>query len=316
MRRCLFALTALSLFLAPVVFAQQKINADSAQVKIQKLSQHVYMLQIFGPDGAAIGGNLSAFVDDDGVALTDCSFVELGPKIEAAVKTITDKPIKYVLNTHWHGDHTGGNAYFGKTAIVIGQENVREKMKAGAKLFPPSPAVALPVITYSNEFTLHMKGGDIHAIYFPHGHTNSDSVVFFPQDNVVQTGDDFTVWVPPHFPGFNRDEDGSGNVQGQIAVTEYVMAHVPQDVKIIPGHGNLGSKDDLAKQLAVLKDTVAAIQAGIDQGKSLEQLKQEKVLAKWIYLDSPGRRTDVYLELAYSDLIHKSRGETTSSSAK
>jgi cyclase len=303
MRKRRLAFAVLSLLMGFPVFAQQKIDWDKAQAKLEKISQNVYMLRLLEPNGTAIGGNVAVFLDEDGVILVDCNFLQAAPKIEAAVETISDKPIKYVLNTHWHGDHTGGNAYFGKTAVIIGQDNLREKMRTGGKLFSPSPALALPAITYSREFTLHLDKGDIHAIYFPHGHTNTDSVIFFPQDHVVSTGDDFTVWSPPHFPGFDRDEDGSGSVQGQMAMTEYVMAHVPDDVKIIPGHGQLGSKKDLANQLTVLKDTVAAIQVGIDQGKRLDQLKQERVLAKWEYLNSPGRSTDKYLELVYRDLV-------------
>ena len=114
------------------------------------------------------------------------------------------------------------------------------------------------------------------AIHFPRGHTDTDSVIFFPQGKVVQMGDDFTVWNPPHFPAIDMDRDGSGGVQGQIAAAEYVLGHAPDDVQIIPGHGPLSKRDDLVTYLGVLKGTTAAVQAGIEQGKSLDQLKQEE----------------------------------------
>ena len=283
------------------VFAQRQVDWSKVEVKSQKLADNIYMLQGTGVPAAI--GNVGVLVTDDSIVLVDCEYAELGPQLEAAVKSISDKPIKYVFNTHWHGDHTGGNAYFGKFATIIAQDNARKMMQSGGKLFPPSPAVALPTFTFSDELTLHTSAGDMHAIHFPHGHTNTDSIILFPESKVVQTGDTFVNWEVPGFPAIDQDTDGSGGVEGEIAIAEYILAHAPDDVKIIPGHGILASKADLRKELAVLKDTSAAVQLGIRQGKSLEQLKEDKAFTKWDYLnESHHIQSDVYFERLYKDL--------------
>jgi len=283
------------------VFAQRQVDWSKVEVKSQKLADNIYMLQGTGVPAAI--GNVGVLITDDSIVLVDCEYAELGPKLEAAVKGISDKPIKYVFNTHWHGDHTGGNAYFGKFATIIAQDNARKMMQSGGKLFPPSPAVALPTFTFSDELTLHTSAGDMHAIHFPHGHTNTDSIILFPESKVVQTGDTFVNWEVPGFPAIDQDTDGSGGVEGEIAIAEYILAHAPDDVKIIPGHGILASKADLRKELAVLKDTSAAVQLGIRQGKSLEQLKEDKAFTKWDYLnESHHIQSDVYFERLYKDL--------------
>lgn len=306
-------LVALSLLITLSSFAQQQQpDWDKVQVKIQKLSANVYLLQ---GQGANVGmGNIAAHVSDDGIVLVDCELLQLGPKIEAALKTVSDKPVKYVLNTHWHGDHTGGNAYFGRTARIIAQDNVRTKMQTVPDARITNLAVSLPVITFSEQFTLHTLTGDIHAVYFPHGHTDGDSVVFFPQDNVVHMGDDLTNFEPidatnfepTRFPAINWENDSGGGVQGPIAAGEYVLAHLPDDVKIIPGHGSVAGKNYLTKYVAFLKATSAVVQAGIDQGKTLQQLKEEKVLAKWDYLEkNGGLKSDAFLERLYTSLAQK-----------
>jgi cyclase len=318
MQKSRIVFLALPLFMALSLFAQQQQqqppDLSKVQVKVQKLSENVYVLQ---SQGATAGmGNIGAFVGDDGIVLVDAQLVELGPKIEAALKTISDKPVKYVLNTHWHGDHTGGNAYFGKSAIIIAQDNVRKKMQTETDRRITNLLLSLPVITFSDQLTLHLNGGELHAIHFAHGHTDGDSLVLFSQTNVVHMGDLFTNFDPPHFPAVDTENDGSGGPQGEIAAAEYVLAKAPDDVKIIPGHGNVASKVELNKYLDVLKGTSAAVQAGMDQGKSLEQLKQEKVLAKWEYLDSPPIKTDVYLERLYKGLASQKAGGAKSGGAQ
>jgi hypothetical protein len=160
-------------------------------------------------------------------------------------------------------------------------------MQAGTARFPASPAVALPRITFDDRITLHMYGGDIEGVHFDHGHTDTDTIYFFPGGRVVQTGDDFVNWPIPGFPAIEQDTDGTGGVDGQIAALEYI----------------LGTRDDIVKMLAVLKDTRAAVLAGITQGKSLEQMKQEKAFAKWDYLnESHHIQSDVYFERLYKGL--------------
>lgn len=198
----------LLLFAVLPVFAQQDFS--KVQIKVQKVSGTVYMLE-----GA--GGNIGASVGDDGIVIVDDQYLPLADKIEAALQGISNKPIKFVLNTHWHGDHTGGNPHFGEKAPIIAQENVRKRLSSGGKTMfgetPPAPKVALPIITFENSVSVHLNGEDIRAIHVPHGHTDGDSVIFFPQSNVVHMGDDF--FNGGMFPFI--DIASGGSVLGMIA---------------------------------------------------------------------------------------------------
>ena len=291
--------TCLWFLLAGPVAAQQDFS--KVQIKVQKVSGSVYMLE-----GA--GGNIGASVGEDGIVVIDDEFLPLADKIEAALKGITDKPIRFIINTHWHGDHTGGNPHFGAEAPIIAQENVRKRLATGGTTrfgnTPPAPKVALPIITFENKISVHLNGEDIRAIHFPHGHTDGDSVIFFPQSNVVHMGDDF--FNGGIFPFI--DLDSGGSVQGMIAGDEKVLAEVPDDAKIIPGHGPLGNKQDLRKFVQMLKETSAAMQAGINQGKTLDQLKKEKVLAQWDSFGHAFISTDLFTEILYDSLTRKTSG--------
>ena len=293
---------------------QQAPDFSKVQVKVQKLADNVYVLQSSGVQAGM--GNIGVFAGNDGIVLVDSQLVELGPKIDATLKTISDKPVKYVINTHWHGDHTGGNAYWGKTAVLIAQDNVPKTMQNEPDRRITDLPVSLPTVTFGNEFALRINGGEVRAMYFGRAHTDGDVVVFFPGGSVVHMGDVFTNFDPPHFPAIDNDNDGTGGPEGEIAAIEYVLAHAPDDAKIVPGHGAVASKVELRKYLDVVKATTVAVQAGISQGKSLDQLKQEKVLAQWDYLDSPPIKTDVYLERLYKSLAPKKSGGATGSGGK
>jgi cyclase len=304
MRKVFLALIAFSLLAAMQAFGQGQ-DMSKVEIKVQKVAGSVYMLQ-----GA--GGNIGASVGDDGIVIVDDEFLPLAEKIEAALKGITDKPVKVVLNTHWHGDHTGGNPHFGEKAPIVAQENVRKRLVTGGKTrfgeIKPAEKSVLPIITFEDKVSVHLNGEDIRAIHFPNGHTDGDSVIFFTQSNVVHMGDDF--FNSGMFPFI--DIESGGSVQGMIAGDEKVLAEVPDDVKIIPGHGPLGTKDDLRKFVQMLKETSAAVEAGIKKGKTLDQLKQEKVLAKW---DSWGQafiKTDMFIEILYDSLKNKPSGPKNS----
>ncbi len=304
MRKAVLALVSPFVFLGVQAFAQDQ-DYSKVEIKVQKVAGSVYMLQ-------GSGGNIGASVGDDGIVIVDDEFLPLADKIEAALKGIADKPIKFILNTHWHGDHTGGNPHFGAKAPIIAQENVRKRLAAGGQTrfskTKPADKAALPVITFEEDVTVHLNGEDIRAIHFPNGHTDGDSVIFFPQANVVHMGDDF--FNGGMFPFI--DLDSGGSVQGMIAGDEKVLAEVPDDVKIIPGHGPLGTKDDLRKFITMLKETSAAVQAGIDQHKTLDQLKSEKVLAKWDAFGKSFIKTDVFVEVLYDSLTKKTTGPENS----
>ena len=310
----LFAQAPAGAYVAPSFDRQELgkvrgIDPSKGEFEIHKLASNVYMLQPVGVNGATgnFGANVSAFVGDDGVVLIDPGFFNMQPKLEAAIKTISDKPVKYVLNTHWHGDHTEADAPFAKSgAVIIAQDNVRARMQTGSTRFIPSAVDALPLITFDREITLHINGGEVHGVRVPPGHTNTDVIYIYPEAKVVQMGDDFTFNNPRGgYPGWDMDADGVGGPEGPIAAYEYVLAHVGEDAKVIPGHGNLATGADLVKPLAFLKAATATVQQDINEGKSLEQIKQEKVLAKLDYLEEGQAREDAYIDRIYSALTHR-----------
>jgi glyoxylase-like metal-dependent hydrolase (beta-lactamase superfamily II) len=285
------------------VAAAQDRDFSKVQIKVTKVAGTVYMLE-----GA--GGNIGVSVGEDGIVVVDDQFAPLAEKIQAALKGITDKPVRFVINTHWHFDHTGGNAYFQKQGPIIAQENVRERLKTGGEAagmkIPPAPKEALPIITFNDRATVHLNGEDIRAIHFPHGHTDGDAVIFFPQSNVVHMGDDFVTYGFPFI-----DLQSGGSARGMIAAVEKVIATVPADAKIIPGHGSLSTVADMKPFVAMLKDAMARVQKGIDQGKTADQLKKENVLAGYESWGGPGKfiTTDKFIDTLYNDLTGNKTGE-------
>jgi cyclase len=297
MRKLLWCL----IVLAGVAAAQQDFS--KVQIKVTKVAGSVYMLE-----GA--GGNIGVSVGEDGIVIVDDQYAPLAEKIQAALRQITDKPLRFVINTHWHFDHTGGNAYFQKQGPIIAQENVRERMQKGGSLLgtevKPAAKEALPIITFNDRATVHLNGEDIRAIHFPHGHTDGDAVIFFPQSNVVHMGDDFVTYGFPFI-----DLESGGSARGMIAAVEKVMATVPADARVIPGHGPLSTVADMKPFVAMLKDCMGRVQKGIEQGKTLEQLKQEKVLAGYESWGGEGKfiTTDKFIETLYNDLKGNKTGE-------
>lgn len=253
------------------VAAQQDFS--KVEVKATKVAGTVYML-------TGSGGNIGVSAGDDGIVIVDDQFAPLAPKIIQALNGISDRPVKFVLNTHYHADHTGGNEVFARTAPIIAQENVRKRLQSGAKAFgrdfPPSPKIALPILTFNDRLTIHVNGEDIRAIHYPAGHTDGDVVVYFTQSNVVHMGDEF---FNGGFPII--DVDNGGSARGLIVAVEKVLVAIPDDAKVIPGHGPLGDKASLRAYADMLKATSAAVEKEVRSGKTAAQLKEAKVLAPW-----------------------------------
>jgi len=290
MRKLFFAVVLVCLPLA--AFAQDD-DFSKVQMKVTKVAGNVYMLE-------GSGGNIGASVGEDGIVIVDDQFAPLAEKIKAALKGVTDKPVRFVINTHFHGDHTGGNAIFQKDAPVIAQDNVRKRLEAGGGDRKPAPKDALPIITFDHDVTVHLNGEDIHALHFASGHTDGDSIIFFPKSNVVHMGDDFVTYGFPFI-----DLKSGGSVEGMIAAVDDVVGKLPADVKVIPGHGPISNLDDVRKFSAMLKATLAAIQNALKQGKTLDQMKQEKILAPWDKWSGDFIKTDGFIETLYDDLTGK-----------
>jgi cyclase len=307
--RGLLALVCLAgLMLSGTARGQGQTDYSKVQIKVTKVSGNIYMLE-------GEGGNIAASVGEDGIVIVDDQYAPLAEKIQAALKGlgITDKPVRFVINTHYHGDHTGGNAPFANAgSTVIAQDNVRKRMEAGGTAgnggslkmeVPPAPKAALPVITFERDVTVHLNGEDIRALHFPAGHTDGDAVIFFPKNNVVHMGDDFVRYGFPFI-----DVASGGSVQGMISAMEKASAQLPADVKVIPGHGALSNLDDVREFVKMLKETSAAVQKAIDEHKTVEQMKQEKILDPWKKWSGEFIDSDKFIETLYNSLTGK-KGE-------
>jgi glyoxylase-like metal-dependent hydrolase (beta-lactamase superfamily II) len=266
---------------------------SKVEIKVTKVAGNVYMLE-----GA--GGNIGVSVGDDGILIVDDQFAPLADKIRAALKGIADKKLRFILNTHWHGDHTGGNVAFGPEAPVIAHDNVRKRMAVEQKsevfkrTTPASPKEALPVITFNQNLTVHFNGEEIRAIHFPQGHTDGDSVIFFAGSNVVHLGDDFFAGRFPFV-----DLESGGSVEGLMKNIGEIITKIPAGAKLIPGHGPLSGIEDLMNYHNMLVTTSDIVRAKIKAGKTLEQIKSEGLPDTWKSWGTGFIKTDVWLETIY-----------------
>ncbi|GAC1299346.1 MAG: MBL fold metallo-hydrolase [Myxococcales bacterium] len=275
--------------------AAQSPDFSKVRIKAAKVAGNIYVL-------TGAGGNIAVSVGDDGVVMVDDQFAPLAPRIKRAIAALTKKPIRFVLNTHWHGDHTGGNLSFERGgATLIAHENVRKRMATGAKggiaKADPAPRDALPVVTFDESATVHLNGEEIRAVHVPRGHTDGDSIVFFTKSNVVHLGDDFFSIGFPFV-----DLDSGGSVKGVIEVLGKLLPTLPADVKVIPGHGAVTDLDGLKKWVRAIEEIYGAVESGVGQRKTLEQLKQERVLSKWSSMSWEFIDENKFLELVYRDV--------------
>jgi glyoxylase-like metal-dependent hydrolase (beta-lactamase superfamily II) len=296
----------LGFLLACGLAVAQDEDFSKVQIKVTKVSGSVYMLE-----GA--GGNIGASVGEDGIVVVDDQFAPLAEKIQAALKGITDKPVRFIINTHYHGDHTGGNAYFQKQAPIIAHDNVRKRLETGGTAgnggsvhfeAKPQAKEALPIITFDHDVTVHLNGEDIRALHFPAGHTDGDSVIFFPKSNVVHMGDDFVTYGFPFI-----DVDSGGSINGMIDAVEKVTAQLTADVKVIPGHGRISSLEDVQAYLMMLKATRDVVAQALKEGKTLDQMKQAKILDPWKKYSGDFVSEETFLETLYNSLTGQKNGK-------
>ncbi len=274
---------------------------DEITLKTTKVSGNVYMLE--GVGGFA-GGNLAVSAGEDGLLLVDDQFAGMNDKIKAALKEIDAGDLRFVLNTHWHGDHSGGNVLFSQQATIIAHDNVRKRLQAPQEnLFGKSaaqPKEAWPLITFDESLTLHMNGEAIDFIHFPNGHTDSDSVVFFTESNVIHTGDHFFVDIFPFV-----DLNSGGDVISYTKNVKSLIDQMPEDVKIIPGHGRLATLNDYKRFYNMLISTTDYVKTKLDAGMTLEQIQQAGFPEKWNSWNAGFIKAKVWISFIHESLLRQ-----------
>ena len=288
-RGLLVAATALALA-AP---GQAQQDFSKVEVKAENLAPGVSVL--FGA-----GGNIGVSHGEDGTVLIDDQFAPLTPKIQAAVAALGASPVKFLINTHWHGDHSGGNENFGKAgAVIMAHDNVRVRMATDQQTpfgeVKASPKVALPVITYAEGLKLHLNGEEVRVISVPPAHTDGDSIVHWTKSNVIHMGDLFFHKMSYPFV----DRSSGGDVRGVIAAADKVLAMANDQTKIIPGHGAVASKADLQAYRDMLVAIVGKVEAAVKAGKSLEEVKAMKPADGFGVNPSGFITADRFVEMVY-----------------
>lgn len=262
-----YLLLALSIAVWTPLHAGSHDQSEEVKIVPTKVGDGLYML-------TGQGGNIGLSVGDDGVFMIDDQFAPLTQKIKAAIKQISDKPVRFLINTHWHFDHTGGNENLGNDGVVIvAHENVRKRMskdgfiKAFNKKVPAAPAIALPVITFKDNIKFHLNNHEIKVLHQSNAHTDGDSIIFFKKANVIHMGDIFFNKMYPFM-----DASSEGAVNGMIRSVEMVLNLSDNETVIIPGHGPLANKKDLQAFHHMLTTVTKRMQKLINQGKSVEEI--------------------------------------------
>lgn len=249
---------------------------EAVEIETIDVAPGVHML-------AGRGGNIGVSSGEDGIFLVDDQYAPLTDKIVAALGAISDRPIRFVINTHWHGDHTGGNENLGDAgALIVAHENVRERMsveqfiEAIGDTVPPAPEGALPVVTFTEAVTFHLNDDDLHVFHVEHAHTDGDAVIHFRGPDVIHAGD---VYFNGTYPFI--DVSSGGSIDGIIAAADTIVALAGEDTRIIPGHGPLSNRAELEAYRDMLRGAREAVAAQIRQGKSVEEVVAAKPTAKY-----------------------------------
>ena len=271
--RLLVFASAGALWLAGAAIAQQQPDWNAIQVTAQPIKPGVAVL--FGN-----GGNIGVSYGEDGTFIVDDQFAPLAPKIQAAIAGLGASPVKYLVNTHWHFDHAGGNEPFGNAgAIIVAQSRVRDRLAAGGTVAgnnsPPAPKAALPVVTYDRGVTFHINGDTLDVLHTGGGHTDGDSVIYWRKANVLHTGD-----MMMHRSGFPFvDLSSGGNVRHLLVSIDQMIAMTDANTVVIPGHGPLATRADLIAWRAMIATAVERVEALKSAGRTLDQIKAAKPLA-------------------------------------
>ena len=285
---------SLALLLATVLVSVAQQDFSNVEIKATHVAGNIHMLE-------GRGGNIGVSVGSDGVLMIDNQFLPLAEKIDAAVKQLNPGALKFMLNTHWHGDHAGGNPYFGKQGIIVAHKNVRVRLSSGGAT-KPAPPEALPVITVNDTASLHFNGEEIRLWHVGPGHTDGDVIIHFTKSGVIHTGDQF---VNGRFPFV--DFASGGDVEGYIKTVGNVLAQCGDQTKIIPGHGVLATKADLKKFHDMLTATSSLVKKAIADGKKLDAIKADPAWKQWEEFGTAGSfvSTSRWIEALYNGLSKK-----------
>lgn len=280
---------ASTVLLFAATFAAAEQDFSKVEVKAIQVADNIYML-------TGSGGNIGVSVGPDGILIVDDQFAPLAGKIEAALKQLSPGKLKFVLNTHYHGDHTGGNAHFGLQGHIIAHTNVRKRLDGT----PGGVKTALPVITFDDSLSVWFNGEEIKLVHVPPAHTDSDSIIYFTGANVIHFGDTF---FSGRFP--NIDLGGGGDVRGYIRNVEAALRKVPADAKLIPGHGPLSTIKELKAFHAMLVATSGIVEKAIAAGRTLDEIQAAGLPEKWNSWAVPTLSTERWLEILYRGLKPK-----------
>jgi len=303
MRNFLF-LTILFVFLFSnkTLFAQRDFS--KVEIKAEKVSDNIYML-------VGSGGNIGVVVGNEKVLMIDSQFAPLSDKISKAIAAISDKPIEILMNTHWHGDHTGGNKNFGdKGVTIVAHENVRERMSTEQvrpfrKPTPPSPKPALPVITFKEDITLYVGDETLMAFHVHHAHTDGDAIIYFPKSNVMHMGDTYFKGRYPYI-----DLGSGGSVNGVLKALNKAIFLADSDTKIIPGHGVLSNKKELMEYRDVITTVTDRVKKAIASDMTLEEIKASNLTKEYDEEWGSGFINPAkFMEILYSDLTKEEEEE-------
>lgn len=289
--RQIFTVTLAAAVAATPAFAQRDFSA--VKIETSEVAPGIFML-------TGSGGNIGLSVGADGAFLIDDQFAPLSDKIAAAVADKSETPVRFLVNTHYHGDHTGGNeAFAAGGALIVAHDNVRARLHAEIEGKGERGPAALPVVTFSDTATFHWNGEEIHVAHPAPAHTDGDAIVHFRTANVIHTGDLFFNVGYPYI-----DIDGGGDLDGYIAAQEQILSLADENTKIIPGHGELADKADLENVTATLKDIRTRIKALVDKGYDEERVVKAKPLADldedwaWQFIDGERMTRAAYKSLA------------------
>ena len=292
MRFVLLAIGAFAASALAVAAAHENQSETDVQIKSTQVAGTVYMLE-------GQGGNIGACVGEDGILIVDDQFARLAEKIRAALTELNPGPIQFILNTHHHGDHVGGNPVFGKEGTIIAHENVFKRVtapqKRGDRTIEPLERSGWPVVTFEDNVHIHFNGEDIRFIHLPAGHTDGDAIVYFPKADVVHMGD---LLFTGHFPFI--DTEGGGTVEGYMKNLAWVMFNMPATAQFIPGHGPLATMDDVKAMHTMIRETSAMVKKLVAEKKTLAEIKAAGIPEEFKSYEWEFVTGDKWLETLYA----------------